>query len=305
VPKGTIEEGGVMERKDRIDGFGALALIGFATVLAFNQVVVKHGTAGLQPVFMAGLRSLGSFCVLLAWMRWRGIAVSLPRATLAPGFLMGGLFAAEFLLLFWALDHTTVARASILFYSMPVMTAMAAHFLLPGERLTLIRGIGLVLAMAGVVLVLARPGPGEASWQGDVAALVGAMGWTGIALLVRVSALAGVRAEMQLWWQLSVSSVLLLALSPLFGPFIRELTAVHLIGLAYQILAVASFGFLFWFWLMKRYPASMVASFSFLSPVLASVLGWVVLAEALRLSTGIALVLVAVGIVLINRRRAP
>ncbi|HBV55997.1 MAG TPA: EamA/RhaT family transporter, partial [Rhodobacteraceae bacterium] len=34
-----------MERKDRIDGFGALALIGFATVLAFNQVVVKHGTA--------------------------------------------------------------------------------------------------------------------------------------------------------------------------------------------------------------------------------------------------------------------
>ena len=65
---------------------------------------------------------------------------------------------------------------------------------------------------------------------------------------------------------------------------------------------IASFGCLFWFWLMKIYPASGVASFSFLSPVFAVVLGWALLGEAIGLRIWLALGLVAVGLVLINRR---
>jgi drug/metabolite transporter (DMT)-like permease len=109
---------------------------------------------------------------------------------------------------------------------------------------------------------------------------------------------------MQLGWQLSVSTVILLGVSPFFGPFLREVQPLHILGLGYQIVAVASFGFLFWFFLMKRYPASGVASFSFLSPVLAVVLGWLLLGEEMRGTTVVALVLVALGITLINRRRA-
>ena len=293
-----------MERKDRIDAIGAVALVGFASVLAFNQVVVKHGTGGFQPVFMAGVRSLGALMVLGLWMKVRGIPVRVSWGTLRPGLFMGGLFAFEFLALFWALDHTTVARASILFYSMPVMMALSAHFLLPGERLTRVRGLGLGLAMLGVVIVLARPGPGEASLAGDLAALAGAAGWTGIALLVRISPLAKEPAEIQLGWQLSVSTVILLGVSPFFGPFLRAVEPLHILGLGYQIVAVASFGFLFWFFLMKRYPASGVASFSFLSPVFAVVLGWILLGEEMRGTTVAALGLVALGITLINRRRA-
>jgi len=77
---------------------------------------------------------------------------------------------------------------------------------------------------------------------------------------------------------------------------------IHVAGLAYQILAIASFGFLAWFWLMKIYPASGVASFSFLSPVFAVVLGWLILGEEIGLTTLIALALVAGGLILINRR---
>ena len=72
--------------------------------------------------------------------------------------------------------------------------------------------------------------------------------------------------------------------------------------LAYQIVFIASFGFLFWFFLMKIYPASGVASFSFLSPVFAVVLGWVILGEEISASIWLALGLVAVGLVLINRK---
>ena len=291
-----------MIRKDRIDAIGAVALIGFAAAMAFNQVVIKLGTGGFQPVFMSALRSLGALAVLLLWMRLRGVRLDFSADTIWPGIALGALFAAEFLCLFWALDHTTVARASILLYSMPVILTISAHFLLPGERLTTRRSVGLVLAMCGVAVVLAQRSSGEASLMGDLAALGAAFGWTGIALVVRLTPVQRVSPEMQLFWQLAVSAVLLMLAAPLFGPFLRDPDLSHLLGLAYQIIAVASFGFLFWFFLMKLYPASGVASFSFLTPVLAVGFGWLILGEEIGPGVVIGLVLVAAGIVLINRR---
>ena len=292
-----------MQRKSGIDAIGALMLIIFATVLAFNQVVVKLGNGGFQPVFMAGIRSVGALVVLMIWMGLRGIPIRFPREYRASGVLLGVLFGFEFTCLFWALDHTTVGRASILFYSMPVILSLAAHFLLPGEKLSLVRGLGLLLAMAGVALVLMDRNGGQASLMGDLAALAAACGWGGIALAARLTRISEQVPEMQLWWQLAVSAVILLALSPFFGPLLRDPGPWHLAGLGYQIIAVASFGFLAWFFLLKIYPASGVASFSFLSPVISVLLGWLILGEQIGLQVFLALLLVAAGIVLINRRQ--
>ncbi|MGA0923786.1 MAG: DMT family transporter [Lutimaribacter sp.] len=291
-----------MERKDHIDAIGVISLVGFATVLAFNQVVIKVGNTGFQPVFMAGIRSFGALFVLLAWMRFRGISLDFSRRYRASGLLLGALFGFEFVCLFWALDHTTVSRASILFYTMPMMLAAVAHFVLPAERLTLRRALGLGMAMCGVALVLSRRQVGEASVMGDIAALAAAAGWAGIALTVRLTPVSEQKPEMQLFWQLSVSTIMLLCAAPFFGPFLRAPELVHFAALAYQIVVVASAGYLFWFFLMARYPASGVASFSFLSPVLSVFLGWMVLGEQVGWATVVALVMVAIGLVLINRR---
>ena len=61
-----------MERKSHIDTFGAVALVLFAVNLGFNQVVIKVSTGGFNPVFLAGLRSLGAVFLLLGWTRLRG-----------------------------------------------------------------------------------------------------------------------------------------------------------------------------------------------------------------------------------------
>lgn len=294
-----------MERKQHIDLFGAVSLVGFAGVLAFNQVVIKVGTDGFQPVFMSGLRSVGALGVLMVWMWLRGVRVDFSRRYWASGLLLGALFAFEFVCLFWALDNTTVSRASILFYTMPMMLAAIAHFVLPGERLTLRRAMGLTLAMGGVALVLAVRQGGEASVMGDIAALAAAAGWAGIALTVRLTPVSEQCPEMQLMWQLIVSSVLLLLAAFFFGPFLRDPQALHWMSLAYQVVVVASLGYMFWFFLMAIYPASGVASFSFLSPVISVFFGWALLGEDVGWNTIAALVLVAIGLVLINRRHRP
>lgn len=291
-----------MQRKDAIDGIGAAMLIAFALHLAFNQVVVKVTNGGFSPVFQAGLRSAGAVLVLLAWMWLRRQPVFLPRAAWAGAAVSGVLFALEFLFLFNALDLTTVSRSSVIFYSMPVWLALAAHVLIPGERLTGVRLIGLVLAMSGVALAVLDRGEGAGSLVGDLLSLMAALCWAGIALCVRITPLSTVPPAQQLLCQLVISAPVLLLAAPLFGDLVRDVAPIHIAGLAFQIVAVASLGFMFWFWLMKRYPASGVASFSFLSPVFAVMLGWLLLSEQVGWTIWAALALVAAGLVLINRR---
>ncbi len=291
-----------MERKTSIDLFGAVSLTVFSIVLGFNQVAIKLGNAGFQPVFMAALRSVGALVVLLLWMKLRGVPVRFRPGTWPSGLLLGLLFSAEFVCLFFALDWTTVARTSILFYTMPVWLGFAAHWLLEGERMSPKKLAGQGLAVVGVAIaVLNRGGSGEASLLGDALALGAAFCWGGIALVARLGAVRQTRPEIQLLWQLMVSTPILLAVSPLFGPLIRDFEPYHLALLAFQIVAVASLGFLFWFWLLTIYPASSVASFSFLTPILGVALGWLVLGEEVGPGILIALGLVCLGLLLINR----
>lgn len=291
-----------MERKDQIDLFGAAALIAFAFHLAFNQVVVKVTAGGFAPVFAAGLRSTGAILVLMLWMRLRGYPVGIPRNAWLGGTLSGLFFAAEFFFLFIALDIGTVSRVSVIFYSMPVWLTLIAHFLLPGERLSGRKIAGLALAMGGVALALLDREAAAANWTSDLFALASAFCWAGIALCVRITPLSEVPPAQQLMFQVAISAPILLFAALFTGPLIRELAPIHVAGLIFQIVAVASLGFLVWFWLMKIYPASSVASFSFLSPVFSVILGWLLLSEEVALSVWIALVLVAGGIWLINRR---
>lgn len=291
-----------MIRKESMDLAGVVGMVIFANMLAFNQVAIKFTNAGFSPVFAAGLRSALALLVLGLWVLLTGRRITGLRATLWPGLLLGMIFSAEFLFLFNALDMTSVSRASIVFYSMPVWLAGIAHFTLPGERLSVRRALGLVLAMAGVALALSDPqSRGAGDLRGDVLAVLASLSWAGIALIVRLSRVSTLQPEGQLFWQISVSAVVLTGVAPLFGPFLREVDALSLFGLGFGTLVVA-LGFLFWLRLMTIYPASDIASFSFLSPVMAVAFGWLIFDEPVGIKFLGALGLVAVGIVLINRR---
>lgn len=292
-----------MTQKRDMDAAGAAMLICFAVLLGFNQVVIKVVNDGLQPVFFAALRSFGAAFCLWLWMVVQGRAPRVARPYIGVGLLSGLVFTAEFTFLFIALDLTTVTRVSVIFYSMPVWLAIGGHLFLDGERITASKAIGLSVAFGGVAwAILDRPsGEGTASLLGDLCALGAAMGWAAIVLVTRGTRLRELHPEMQLFWQVLVSGPLLLLAAVFFGPFIRDLEPIHLWGLAFQIVVVVSAGFVFWFWLLTIYPASGVASFSFLSPIFGFLFGWLLLGEEIGWSLAGALVMVCAGLVLINR----
>lgn len=293
-----------MERKDRIDLFGGVVLVMFSLLLGLNQALVKLVNAGFAPVFQAGLRSACAFLPVLLFALWMRKRLSIRDGSLIPGLVTGCLFAFEFILLFQALDYTSVARASIFFYTMPFWVALAAHWIIPGEAMTRRKAFGLILAVAGVALALssnAKPASDKAL-IGDLFCLLGAMGWAGIALTARTTALSKSAPEMQLLYQLAVSAPIMLAAAWLIGETVREPTATHYAIFAFQVLVVVSVGFLTWFWVLSIYPASDMASFSFLAPVFGVFFGWVIFGEPLTWTVLAALTLVAIGIVLVNRK---
>lgn len=290
-----------MPRKDRIDTFGTVSLILFSALLAFNQVVIAVVNEGLQPVFFAALRSVGAMLCLAAWFLLRGRAFGLKRENLRAGVLLGTFFATEFILLFIALDLTTVSRASINFYTMPLWLALLGHWLIPGERITRMKAAGQFLAFAGVVIaILWRGEGGEASLLGDLMALAAAVAWAALAVIAKTG-LRDVAPDRQLLWQVMVSAPILIVAALFFGPLIRDLQPIHLWGLAFQVVIVVTLGFAFWLWLLSIYPAASVAAFSFLSPVFGVLFGWALLGEKIGAPIIVALVLVAAGLVLINR----
>ena len=160
------------------------------------------------------------------------------------------------------------------------------------------------MALLGVALALsnnASPATDKAI-IGDLFCIVGAMFWAGILLLARTTKFSRACPEMQLFYQLLVSALVLLALTPLFGEPVRELTP--LIGSIFfaQVLGIVCVGFLTWFWILSIYPASDMASFGFLAPVFGVIFGWLILGESIGLLTVLALMLVGIGIVLVNRK---
>jgi drug/metabolite transporter (DMT)-like permease len=124
-------------------------------------------------------------------------------------------------------------------------------------------------------------------------------------VLVKGSALSRVAAEKTLLYQLAVSAVLGLSLAPALGERLEPGLALAVLpAFLYQAIWVATVTYIAWFALMREYPASLLSSFTFLTPLFGVAFGAALLGETLSPSLIAALVLVAAGIYLVNRGAA-
>lgn len=291
-----------MAQKGSLDTTGLGLLLGVTLVFALNQIIVKVVNAGLQPVFFAGLRSALAVVFVGLWLWYRGRPPRLRRASLVAGTFTGACFAAEFLFLFLAIDLTTVGKAAVIFYSMPVWFALMAHLGLPGERITRIKAAGLMLAFLGTALaILTGFQGGQGTVAGDLCALAGAIAWALTAYVARRPVMRAEGPEMQLFWMVLVSAPMLLLVAPFFGPLIRDLQPVHIFWLVVQSSVVVTGGFITWLWLLSVYPVATVASFSFLTPVFSLLIGAVFFQERVSPLLLAGAVLVGLGILLVNQ----
>ena len=294
-----------MQKKTKIDAFGAIALISFSLLLGINHVVIKIVNLGLNPIFFAGIRSFIAFIFIIIWMKLVDKPIVFNSKYTKISFIAGIIFALEFLFLFLALDFTTVSRNSIIYYSMPLWLTILLFFTKSNEKISFLKFLGLILAFIGVVLsvtnfkinlILNSP-----NLIGDILAFLAALFWALLIIIAKNSSFSKVSPEMQLLWMVMVSGPILTIFSLFIEDPIRNFQLIHIWGILFQSIIVVAGGFLFWLWLLSKYPASGVASFSFLTPIFTIFFGWLILGEVMTFDFIIAAFLVISGLILINR----
>lgn len=182
--------GGSVQGRVSFDGL-AIALVMFIMFTwGLNQVAIKIGNRGFNPMLMAaGRAALGGLCVFL-WCYWKRIPLFGRDGTLKPGILAGLLFGVEFVLIFLAMELTSVGRVTLMMNVMPFWVAIGSHFLL-GERMSMRAFIGMCVAFLGVFVVfsdhISRPGPNAV--YGDLLALISGMLWGMTTLVITRRAL--------------------------------------------------------------------------------------------------------------------
>lgn len=294
------------DRRTAVDTAAVSLMLLLTFSWGLNGVAGKIANAGYNPVFLTVMRSAIAAVLVFLWCRWRGISLFDRDGTLWAGLSVGLLFGAEFLLIFIGLDHTSVARSTLMINTMPFWVLIGAHFLL-GERMSLASLGGLLLAFAGVAVIfsdkLSVPSP-EAI-KGDLMSLGAGAFWAATTIVIKATKLGRASAEKLLLYQLAVSAVVVAPLIPLAGPVLRDVSALTTSALLFQAIYVVAFTYLLWFWLMRRYPAAGLSSFAFLTPAFGVLLGGLLLGEPLTARLFVALGLIAAGLVIVNRPQRP
>ena len=294
-----------MEKKNKIDAFGAVALISFSLLLGINHVVIKIVNVGLNPIFFAGIRSFIAFLFIIIWMKLTRKPIVFNKKNTNICLIAGLIFALEFLFLFLALDFTSVSRNSIIYYSMPLWLTILLFFTKKKEKLSFIKLLGLILAFSGVVISVSKNDSGliinSSSLFGDFLAFLAALFWALLIIIAKNSNFNKEMPEMQLLWMVMVSGPILICFSFFIEDPIRDFQIIHIWGLLFQSIVVVAGGFLFWLWLLSKYPASGVASFSFLTPIFTIFFGWLILSEVMTPDFIFAAFLVITGLILINK----
>lgn len=295
---------GSVEKKQTLDTTAIVLLVILCVSWGMQQVAIKVANQGVPPLLQCGIRSAGASLLLFSWMMARKEPILEKDGTLWWGIAAGLLFAGEFLLVFWGLDFTLASRAVIFLYLSPFVVALGAQMFIPGENLSPIQIIGLCCAFIGILIVFRESlsFPSMKMLIGDSMLVGAAIFWGATTVLIKASPLVMIKPSKTLLYQLAVSAAILPVASWLKGePGIVLLTPLIVSSIIYQTVWVAFVTYLAWFWLVRHYPPSRLASFTFLTPLVGVLAGGFFLNEPISPMLIVSLVLVGAGIYLVNR----
>ena len=281
----------------------AVAIALFICILfGGNQVASKIALQQFPPMLCAALAfSLSSIALLVyAWCtdsEWHVSDRKIWRLHIISAILFV-LFNATALV---GLQFTLASRASIFIAMHPLFVVVFNYFTPSREQIGWQKLLGLSLTLAGVVIVFSdRLSPSSGmSWIGDSLILL-ASALLGLIILHIRTVTSYVSPIQATFWQMALSVPLFwLAVSIVEFPLIFPQFSESCWGIVYMGLAVNAIAFVVRAELFRRYNASTVSAFLFISPITGLCLSNWLLGDTLTWTLGLGCAMVAVGVFLV------
>ncbi len=273
----------------------------FVVLWSTGFIATKYGLNNAEPLTFLAIRmavvvAMMAIIVAVARPQWPdriGIAHSVVAGLLVHGFYLGGTAVA--------IAHSIPAGLSALIPGLqPILTSTLANRWL-GERVTPLQWTGLLLGLAGVVLILHdRPMSGEAGW-----------GWlaSGVSLVsITLGTLYQRRYCGKIDWragnlvQYIAVIIFFAAAAGMFENHEVHWTREFVLAVAWLavVLSIGSIGLLYW--LIRRSAATSVASLFYLVPAVTAVMAYVLFGERLDPVAIAGMIACAAAVFLVNRR---
>lgn len=278
-----------------------VASLGWGTAGVATRVILDDG---VEPFTIATLRAAVAAVAVLAFLAAR--RTPLPRGVpLRVGVVMGVTnLAVPYLTSTVALAHASAGFVGVTTALIPLLTAVIAHFVLVGERLSAFRVSGLVVGFAGVALLLSSGDSGLA--EGGRPVLAGMLSLIGVVSIaaggVYAKRHAGGYDPFEVTGVHFVSGTAIMAVTAL----VAEGLPPGMGGRSWAVLVYMGLGttflpFVLYYWMLRRVSATFASTAGYLVPPIAVAAGIVLLSE--RLESGIVAggVLILAGVIIGDR----
>jgi drug/metabolite transporter (DMT)-like permease len=286
-----------------IAAFFAIYVIWGSTYLA-----IRYAVDSIPPLYTAGFRHFTAGTILLLWAFAKGQRPTWPqlRASVVIGFLF---FLIGHGTLHWAETHVPSGLASLLIASEPIWVFLMSCAAQKRWRMNGFLGAGVVLGLAGVALLLGRDvwSAGRGVFLGAIACLIGAIGWSAGIIYSRRSQLSGSPLLLSAL-SLLAGSAMLLTTGTIFGEYrgfsIHSVPLRSWLALAYLIAFGSVIAFTAYNWLLEHYSPTLVATHTYINPIVAVLLGWWFAAEHISLNVLLSAAMVIAAVFLVDRGMA-
>jgi drug/metabolite transporter (DMT)-like permease len=312
----TQETSAVMEAKTSAGAAAAkpnrvtvvLAFLSTYIIWGSTYLAIRFAIETIPPLYTAGLRHLTAGTILLLWCFAKRLRPTMAqiRASIVVGVLF---FLIGHGTLHWAERYVPTGLSALLFAAEPIfvffLSALAAKQW--GMNGTLLAGV--VLGLGGVALLVGRTALHSTPMMltGSIAILIGVFSWSAGIVYSRKSHLSGHPLLLSAL-SLLAGAVLLLTTGTILGEWrdfsFHAVTRRSWLGLAFLVVFGSVITFTAYNWLLEHYSPTLVATHTYINPIVAVLLGWFFAGEAITLNLCIATAMVIVAVFLVDRGMA-
>ena len=270
---------------------------------------IKLGLADLPPLTFAGIRFVIACAILFVIIRLRHLQLPRARADWILLAVAGILsFGFNYGLVFWGEQYISSGLAALLQATLPAFGLVFAHLYLPGERLSWTKIGGVVLGVCGVGVVFSNQLAiaGRLALAGCVALILSAMFAAYSNVLVKKYGKhldPAILAAGQMFFGLLL--LLAVGISLEGNPLRFHWTPIALIALVYLAVVGSVIAFLLYYWLVLNMDVTKSMLIALVTPVVAVLLGMLVLDEQIgwRTLAGGAMIMLGIAFIVVRRAK--
>ena len=285
----------------RLSLFGGLFIAFLCIIFGANAVAIKISLTGLGVFTAAGIRFSMAAAAIFLWALATRQPLIIKRDQIYPLLIISAFFAVQLSLFYFGLNKTLASRGTLLVNIQPFFVLFLAHVFIPNDRITKKKFFGILIGFSGVAFVFLEKKGLTTDFQiGDVIILIATLLWAVNAVYTKKILERFQPFQVVLYPTLFSLPFFFIEALLWDGQMILNLDSKVIVALLYQSLATASFGFVAWNTMLRKYGAVSMHSFLFVMPIAGVFLGGLVLGEPITFNILAALLLIVSGISIVN-----